>query len=246
MPSRDTEQPRTGIVVQARLGSTRLPGKVLLELTGGDTVLGFLLKRLSLCRRADCVVVATTDRSRDDALAAWLEERNIPFFRGSEDDCLDRFLKTCKTFDIDVAVRVTSDCPLADPGVIDSMLDYYLANARFVDYLSNRQFTNYPEGLDAEIFTIEMLGTAAREAIETRDREHINFFFLDRPDRFRIRYFNHNLGTDLSRFSLSIDTKKNLDRLAAFIKAANITERTTFGELAAALQSSVFGDHHEQ
>lgn len=221
-------------IVQARLGSTRLPGKVFAQLVDGKTVLEYLLERLSRCRQLSRVIVATTVENRDDPLAAWLEKTGVAFWRGSETDCLDRILKTGAKFGVEHIVRITSDCPLVPPDLVDEMVAYYQHNSDRLDYLSNRQFSNYPEGVDVEIFSRELLREAAAEAVEGREREHINYFFLERPERFRIRYYNHRLPRDYSNFKLSVDTQADLDFLARLF-AGGLPRDFTFQDLARVL-----------
>jgi spore coat polysaccharide biosynthesis protein SpsF len=216
------------------LGSTRLPGKVFAALVDGKSVLEYLLDRLASCTKLSQVIVATTTEARDDRLAAWLAEKGTACFRGSEADCLDRLYQAATKFGVEIIVRITSDCPLAVPEVVDEMVVYYLANADRLDYLSNRQFTNYPEGVDVEIFTIEMLRQAAAEATEDREREHINYFFLERPERFRICYYNHGLSRDYSNHKLSVDTQADLDLLINLF-SSGLPHNFTFRELADAL-----------
>ena len=223
------------IVVQARMGSTRLPGKILMELTGGDSVLGFMLKRLSKCRLVDKVIVATTTNLKDDVLEKWLKERGCLSFRGSENDCLERSYKALKKFGADIVIRITSDCPLVIPQVVDEMIRYYLDNIEEVDYLSNRQFTNYPEGVDIEIFTFKMLAEAENYARVKREREHINDYFLNRPSQYRIRYYNHGMDRDYSRFELSIDTISDLERARRLFSKKDLPLNFSFKDLIRAL-----------
>jgi spore coat polysaccharide biosynthesis protein SpsF len=233
MSSRDTDS-RVAALVQARLGSTRLPGKVFAPLVDGKSVLEYLLDRLASCRKLSQIIVATTTEAGDDRLAAWLAEKGIAYFRGSEADCLDRLYRAATKFGVEIIVRITSDCPLAVPEVVDEMVAYYLENAESIDYLSNRQFTNYPEGVDVEIFTRAMLRQAAVEAVESREREHINYFFLERPEQFRIRYYNHGLSRDYSNYKLSVDTQADLDLLIQLF-SRGLPRDFTFRELAVTL-----------
>lgn len=233
MSLKDTS-PQVAAIVQARLGSTRLPGKVFAPLVDGKSVLEFLLDRLATCKKLSRVIVATTVEARDDRLAAWLEARGALYWRGSEADCLDRLCQAGAEFEIDIIVRITSDCPLVPPELVDEMVDYYLHNADRLDYLSNRQFTNYPEGVDVEIFTMKMLHEATAKAAEAREREHINYFFLERPERFRIRYYNHGLGRDYSHHKLSVDTQADLNHLSRLF-SWGLPRDFTFRDLATAL-----------
>ncbi|PWR72855.1 cytidylyltransferase domain-containing protein [Methanospirillum lacunae] len=224
-------KPCIGVIVQARMGSTRLPGKVLMDLTNGCGILGYILKRLSECCMVDKIIVATSENSKDDTLSQYLENNNYLYFRGSESDCLDRYYNAAKNFSLDIVVRITADCPLIVPGVIDEMVRYYIDNLHFIDYLSNRQYTNFPEGLDTEIFNSQILEEAAKNATSIDEREHINYFFLRRDDKYRIRYFNHNMGHDYSRFKLSIDTKEDYLRISKLFNCGGLPFNFNFIDL---------------
>lgn len=219
------------------MGSSRLPGKVLKELTAGRSVLGYLLERLSNCRQADKIIVATTTNPGDDILVERLQDWKYLYYRGSENDCLDRFHRTCEQFGVDIAVRITSDCPLVIPTITDEMIAYYMNNRTQIDYLSNRQYTNFPEGLDVEIFSRELLEEAAKNALLQKEREHINYFFLERDSQYRIRYYNHNLARDYSCFKLSIDTQHDLDNCRAFFEKKRLPFNFSFHDLIKVLAS---------
>jgi len=224
-------KPCVGIVVQARMGSTRLPHKVLMDLTDGECILGYILRRLSACHSADKVIVATTDNTKDDVLETFLQKNDYEYFRGSEPDCLDRFNKTAKKFGLDIIVRITADCPLIIPEVVDDMIDYYQKNRNYVDYLSNRQYTNFPEGLDTEVFNRKMLEDATINADLADEREHINYYFLRRENKYRIRYFNHNYRHDYSRFKLSVDTIENYTRIVSLFNEKGLPVNFKFMDL---------------
>jgi len=209
----DAIKPKVGIIVQARLGSKRLPQKIFKQLTPEHIVLEYLLKRLSNCHNYDCLVVATTKNLKDNVLAEWLDENNYLYYRGDEANCLKRYCETCNKFNIDIIVRITSDCPLVIPEIVDEMIGYYLNNRTEIDYLSNRQYTNFPEGLDTEIFSKRIIQEALRYAEKQEELEHINYFFLYRNQKYKIRYFNQNTGFDYSKYKLSIDTKSDLSRI---------------------------------
>lgn len=236
MSSNDTK-PCIGIVIQARMGSSRLPGKVLKELTAGRSILGYLLERLSSCRQADKIIVATTTNPGDDILVERLQEWSSFYYRGSENDCLDRFHQTCEQFGVDVAVRITSDCPLVIPKIVDEMISYYMNNRTQIDYLSNRQYTNFPEGLDVEIFSRKLLEDATKNALLQKEREHINYYFLERDTQYKIRYYNHNLAQDYSCYKLSIDTQHDLDICRALFDTKLLPLNFTFHDLIKVLAS---------
>src|SRR5690242_5075414 len=127
----------TGAIIQARMSSTRLPGKVMLE-AAGKPLLEHLWERLSYCRTLDTVIIATSDNPPDDRIEAFAKSRNIPVFRGSEHDVLDRYYQAAKAFHLDVVVRVTSDSPLVDPRLIDETVGFFQEHSAEYDLVTNR------------------------------------------------------------------------------------------------------------
>ncbi len=175
---------RTVAIVQARMGSTRLPGKVMLPLLG-QPVLSRVMRRAGRARTLDEVVVATTTRPDDDAIVALAERERWPVVRGSETDLLDRYLLAARTHDAEVVVRITSDCPLIDPDVIDATVDAF--NAADVDYASNTlEPPTYPRGLDVEVVSRPALERAGREDADPAWREHATPFVYRHPELFRL------------------------------------------------------------
>lgn len=162
---------KTVAIIQARMGSTRLPGKVLRPI-GERDVLGWCVDRICRAQSLSDVVIATTDLSRDDVLVDWCQARGRPSFRGPEDDVLTRYARAAEAFGADVVVRVTSDCPLIDPNLVDEVIHHRaMTNA---DYVSNNfPEHSYPIGLDVECFTREALDTACREDKRPDWREHV-------------------------------------------------------------------------
>jgi spore coat polysaccharide biosynthesis protein SpsF len=158
-------------VLQARMSSSRLPGKVLRPLLGQPMILR-QIERLRRCRRLDRIVVATSDHPSDDILAATLAGAGLDLVRGPLEDVLGRFLKVIETLGLTGdMVRLTADCPLADPDVIDACID--LRREGGFDYASNGQVRTWPRGLDVEAFTVEALQRAGAEAVSDYDREHV-------------------------------------------------------------------------
>jgi len=192
-------------IVQARMGSSRLPGKVLLDL-GGETVLARVVRRLLRARLLDDVMVATTDSAADDAIAGECERVAVSFFRGSEDDVLDRYWKAAKVCQADAVVRITSDCPLIDPQVVDEAISAF--RDRSVDYASNTIVRTYPGGLDTEVFSRAALERAWVEAGKSYEREHVTPYFYEHPELFRIASVCSR--TDCSRFRWTLDTAEDL------------------------------------
>jgi spore coat polysaccharide biosynthesis protein SpsF len=171
---------KTHIIIQARMGSTRLPGKVLMDLSG-DPLLSHVVARCKKAQRADDVIIATSDDNADDMIAQFCQKQNINYFRGSQDNVLERYLKTAQFFESDHIVRVTADCPLIDPQVIDWCIDGYY-RARESDYLSNILTRTFPRGLDVEVFSLRALQRAFEQAEEKYEQEHVTPFIWENKD----------------------------------------------------------------
>lgn len=175
-PSRWARSLKIVAIVQARMGSMRFPNKVMRPVCG-TPLIGLLLKRLSKALRIDQIVLATSADRRNDSLAQYVRELGYAVYRGSENDVLDRYYRAAKESAADVVVRITGDCPLIDPGVVDAVIDGYLSSG--VDYASNVAPPTYPNGLDAEVFSFGALETAANQATQPRDREHVTPFIRE-------------------------------------------------------------------
>ncbi len=171
------------IVVQARLGSTRYPGKVLMDLAGEPLIVR-LIERIARIKTKARIVVATTTESLDDRLVALCRAAGIPVFRGHPTDLLDRHYQAALEHGAEAVAKIPSDCPLIDPSLIDQVL------ARFAcgdsDYVSNLHPASYPDGNDVEVMTREALEAAWRETSLPMEREHTTPFIWERPERFRI------------------------------------------------------------
>lgn len=180
-------RPRIVAISQARMTSTRLPGKVLLE-AAGKPLLVHHLERLARSPGLDAVVLATTVNAGDDPLAACAAGLGVPVFRGDEQDVLGRFAGAAAMAGADLVVRVTSDCPLIDPALVGALVAAFLkgrAETPPLDYQSI-DTTRYPRGLDAEILTRAALDEAAARATDPAEREHVTPYVYRRPDRFRL------------------------------------------------------------
>ena len=199
-------------VVQARLGSSRLPGKALLDIAGRPMVAHVVDRALAI-DGVDAAVLATTLNPADDALADFARRRDIPCTRGSEDDVLDRFHQTITEHPADVIVRVTADCPLLDPRVSGLVLAEYLRRTGDVDYVSNVHPPTYPDGLDTEVLSREALERAWRDTDQTSDREHVTSYIWRNPGAFRLA----NVATEPSRAHLrwTVDEGADLEFVRA-------------------------------
>ena len=210
---------RTVAIIQARLGSSRLPGKVLLDVAG-KSVLAHVIERVRAAQRLDDIMVATTEETHDFAVAEEARRCQAEVFRGSEGDVLARYYGAARTSAAEVIVRVTADCPLFDPVVLDQMLGQFQREAdpgNGPDYLSNTLTRTFPRGLDAEIFTFAALEVAAREAAEAYERENVTLFIYHHPKRFRLRAFERS--PDLSGLRWTLDTPEDWDFIKAVYEA---------------------------
>lgn len=192
-------------VVQARTGSTRLPGKVLADV-GGMPLLQHVLSRAQAALKPDLVVVATTVSPADDVVARFLDARSVAYVRGSEGDVLDRYRTAAAAFDADVIVRLTADCPLLDPTVVDRVIDAFVVGR--VDYASNVDPPTYPDGLDVEVFSRDALERTWRDATRPSEREHVTPYIRDHPGSFRCA--NVSNVEDLSLHRWTVDEPADL------------------------------------
>lgn len=173
-------------IVQARMGSTRLPGKAFLDICG-EPMLARVMARCQRAKTLNRVVVATTTEPDDNILCDLCTARDWPYYRGSQEDVLDRYYQAAKQYQADVVVRITSDCPVIDPDVIDLTVGEFLRLQPDCDYVSNseppRQF---PRGLDVEVFHFRALEQAWHEARDPAFREHVTLYIYRHPEKFRV------------------------------------------------------------
>jgi spore coat polysaccharide biosynthesis protein SpsF len=197
------------------MGSSRLPGKVLHRVMGRP-LLGYLLDRLRLSRRLDTLVVATSTLEQDRPIHAFAEAESLPAFTGSEDDVLDRYYRAAEHYEIDPIVRITADCPLMDPRVVDLVIDRFLEGG--THYVSNTAPlpATYPDGMDVEVFSFAGLQQAWREAAKPSEREHVTFFLWQQPERFKVTRVDHM--PDWSEYRLTVDYAEDLPLVEAVLK----------------------------
>ncbi len=191
---------RTGVIIQARISSTRLSGKIMLDLVG-KTVLQHVIER---CKKinADEVIVATSTNKRDDIVENFCKENDYSFYRGSEDDVLARYFHCAKEFSLQNIVRITSDDPFIDYELINEMLKIYF-NGDY-DYVTNNIIRTLPYGLDCNIFSFSLLKYMFENAKRDDEREHVTTYVLHNKNKFKI--FNFKIKTDYSNYRLTIDT----------------------------------------
>jgi spore coat polysaccharide biosynthesis protein SpsF len=197
-------------IIQARMGSTRLPRKVTLDL-GGKTVLARVVERVRRSRLAHHVVVASTTKSEDDRIVDQCRQLRVEAFRGSEDDVLDRYYRAAKRAGADAIVRICSDCPLCDPEIIDRTVQEFLNSS--ADYASNALDRTYPRGLDVEIMTQAALERCWREARLFYQRSHVTAYIYENPHSFEVLRVNGD--SDLGNHRWTLDTPEDYEFMQA-------------------------------
>lgn len=211
------------IIVQARMTSTRLPGKVLKEVLG-KPLLEYQIERLKQVNSADGVVIATTTNDTDQPIIELCNRLLIPYFRGSENDVLARYHGAAKAHQADVVVRVTSDCPIIDPQVIDRIIRFYLDHQNEYDYVSNCLERTYPRGMDTEVFSFIALNEAFLEATAQPEREHVTPFIHRHPERYRLA--NMAYSEDQSHHRWTVDVPEDFVLIKKIIEALYPTKPT--------------------
>jgi spore coat polysaccharide biosynthesis protein SpsF len=189
---------RIVVVVQARMGSSRLPGKVLLPLAGAP-LLERMLERVLAAEEPDDLCLATTLAAEDEPIRELARRMRVPLVSGHPTDLLARHVQAGHETRADVVVKVPSDCPLIDPGVIDRVIGRFRQSADTVDFVTNLHPPSWPDGNDVEVIPMPVLELAWREAKRPLEREHTTPFIWERPDRFRLLNVESDLGSDLSK-----------------------------------------------
>lgn len=211
------------VIVQARMGSSRLPGKVLLPI-GGRPMLSYQIERLRRVRSAQRIVVATTDLATDQPIVDFCAAEGVACVRGSEQDVLSRYWQAASLFDASVVVRVTSDCPLLEPELVDDAIAAYREGGAY-DYVSNMLQPTWPYGMAVEVFSAAALKDAHAEASDPAEREHVTPFIYWRPQRYRLRSLTRQ--PDLSSHRWTVDTPEDF-RLVSLILEALYPQRPQF------------------
>jgi spore coat polysaccharide biosynthesis protein SpsF len=202
---------KTVMIVQARMTSTRLPGKVLKEVLG-KPLLEYQIERLRRIPSVDKIVIATTVNTMDQPIVACCNRLGMAYFRGSEEDVLSRYYGAAIEQQADVVVRVTADCPLIDPEVCEQAITYFIENKDNYDYL---RLEHYPRGLDTEVFSFKGLEECFREATAQPDREHVTPFFYRQPERYRVKKLY--CPEDSSHHRWTVDTPEDFELVGRII-----------------------------
>ncbi len=191
-------------IIQARLGSTRLPGKVLKDLNGKPLIKN-IIDRINKCAMVDKILLATTVNSVDDELVDWCRSNNVDCYRGDENNVLDRYYEAAKSIGADIIVRVTADDPFKDPVVIDNVIK--MLETEDLDFAFNNSPTSFPEGLDTEVFKFSAIEKAHNADTTDFENEHVTQYFYHNPSLFKMK--NYPYTRDVSNIRLTVDTDED-------------------------------------
>jgi spore coat polysaccharide biosynthesis protein SpsF len=197
---------KTAAIIEARMASTRLPGKVLLPVLGRP-LLDHLIERLMRAGTLDQIIVATTTNATDDPVEALARDLGCGCFRGSEEDVLDRVLSAAHRFGVDLIAEITGDCPLMDPAIVDTLVETFRLNR--YDYVSNVIGRTYPRGMDAQVFPTAVLDEVARLTDDPVDHEHVSLYIYNHPERFSLHNVQSGLPERFHDLRLTVDTPED-------------------------------------
>lgn len=202
-------------IIQARMGSTRLPGKILKKVNG-KPLLFYQLERIKGSKLIDEIVIATTINQQDNEIVSFCEQYGVSYYRGSETDVLSRYFNAAVKFNADIIVRLTSDCPIIDVEVVDKTIQYFL-ELDYCDYVSNTLERTFPRGLDTEVFSYIALEKAYKEAFLEGDREHVTPYFYSNQNIFAVGSLKNNIN--YSKYRLTVDTEEDFELIKLIINA---------------------------
>ncbi len=206
---------KVGIIIQARMGATRLPGKPLFKVLE-KSLLEYQIERLKKVSHPLVLILATTSNPQDKVLIEVAKSANISYYTGSEADVLDRYVKSARHYNIDVIIRVTADCPLIDPKIIDAILGEFLSRYPQYDYYSNTLERTFPRGMDVEIFKRRALEEAYDKAFFEAEREHVTPFVYNHPELFKIGQFTYKENASKHRWT--VDTQDDFELIKRLIE----------------------------
>ncbi|MBI3631445.1 MAG: glycosyltransferase family protein [Candidatus Staskawiczbacteria bacterium] len=195
------------VIIQARMGASRLPGKVLMKI-GKKTVLQWVVERIKMVPSVDGIIVATSDKKQDDLIEKFCKKNNIECFRGSEDDVLSRYFEASKVCGADIILRITADCPFVDPVIIEEIIKIHLKNKN--DCTMNNTGSSYPRGSDVELFNFKSLEIAYLKAKKKYQREHVSPYIYEHPNLFKVEILEAKGMLNRPTYRFCLDTKEDL------------------------------------
>lgn len=205
-----------GCIVQARMGSSRLPGKVMMKIDDKNPIIHYVLEQLKHCNFLDEIIVATTVLKEDNVIENFVRKNDIKCFRGSEQDVLDRYYQCAKNYSLSAVVRITSDNPLVDPDIIDKIVTLFKTND--YDYVSNDHPPTFPLGYVVEVFSFSALETAWKNAVPS-EREHVTDHFWKNKQIFK--QINYGESTNLPNIRCTLDTKYDYNLIKTIVQKIN-------------------------
>ena len=203
-------------IIQARMSSTRLRGKVLFGIDSKPMLL-YMVERVRAAKKIDQLIIATSTDISDNLIEEFCNDNKISCYRGSLEDVLDRYYQAAVIFEASIIIRLTADCPLIDPVMIDAVVGAYIDSD--CDYAANAMPppSTVPDGMDVEVFSFRALARAWRESEKPSDREHVTFYFWKNPQYFNL--LKYNLKQDFSKYRLTVDYKEDFEVIASVFKA---------------------------
>ena len=212
-----------GVIIQARMGSKRFPGKVLKKLTERYNVLEFLIKRLKFCKNVKKIIIATTNLKKDNKILK-IKSSNIHFFRGSENNVLKRYIKAAEKFNLHHIVRITADCPFVDPFLIDKITKMYFKLN--LNYISNVNPPSFPNGFDIEIFDLELAKNSLIKFQSNKNKEHVTYAMRNATMRkiLNVKSYNLSIKKNLNHNRLTLDNSKDYTIIKKVVKKIAISD----------------------
>ena len=211
-----SSKPRVFATIEARMTSSRLPGKVLMQAVG-KPMLQHMIERLKRVPSLDGIVVATTINSADDAVAELAKRLDVGFHRGSEEDVLNRVLDAAYSHNVDIIVETTGDCPLIDPAVVEHCIQCYFGAD--VDYVSNVIKRTYPIGMDTQVFATDILADVAARTDDPDDHEHVSLYIYRHPELYRLLNFPGPPELARPDLALTLDTAEDFQLISNILEA---------------------------
>ena len=201
-------------IIQARMGSTRLPGKILEKIDDEKKIIDFVVEQLKNSKKIKKIIVAIPNLNKDDVSYKYLISKNICVFRGSPDNVLDRYYKCAKKENYPIIVRITADNPLIDPEIVDRVIEKFESGD--FDYVANTHPRTFPYGTEVEVFSFKGLERIWNQADTDFDKEHVTPYFYNHPEKFRLGNVAQQI--DESNFSWTVDYKENLEFVKEIVK----------------------------
>jgi len=202
-----------GCIIQARMGSSRLPGKVLMKTDEGKPLLFYVIKQLQYSKKFEKIIVATTTNREDDVIEECVKTLGVECFRGNEKDVLDRYYQCAKKFSLSVIIRITADCPLIDPNIVDQVIEKFFSEN--FDYATNTLTRTFPDGTDVEVFSFDMLEKAWKNSVLPSEREHVTPFMRNKKNNFKL--YNLESVMNLRDIRITVDRKQDYELVKKII-----------------------------